>query len=130
LGQVARVTTEQEEGAMSYKPGTLALLGVLIAVAAFGAGVWIGRDSGTHPAVYTGDGYVGADVATFQVGDTGYGFRSSVSWMDSAGSFHASGWPDCLVKLQAATGVRFAGATLWFGQVGISQVVWVDCQTQ
>jgi hypothetical protein len=51
-----------------------------------------------------------------------------VSWTDSAGFFHDSGWPDCLPKLQAVTGVRFATLTTWVAQVGIAQVVWVDCQ--
>jgi hypothetical protein len=105
-----------------------AAIALLIAVAAFGAGYWIGGDRLGHAPVYTGDGYVGADQASLQVGDTWYGFESSVSWTDSAGSFHDSGWPDCLPKLQAVTGVRFAALTTWVAQVGIAQVVWVDCQ--
>jgi hypothetical protein len=114
---------------MIKKPRTSVLAVVLIVFAAFGVGFGIGGYAGTHPPVYTADGYVGADVASFQVGDTTYGFRSSVSWTDSAGSFHDSGWPECLPRLQAATGVRFAGATMWAGNVGSAQVVWVDCQT-
>jgi hypothetical protein len=106
-----------------------AVVAVVIAVAAFGAGYVIGGDNAAHPPVYTADGYVGADQASFQVGDTTYGFESSVSWTDSAGSFHDGGWPECLPKLQEVAGVRFAAATLWVGQVGASEVVWVDCQS-
>jgi hypothetical protein len=114
---------------MTTNPRTWALVGLLIAVVAFGVGFGIGGYAGTHPPVYTGNGYVGGDVATFEVGDTSYGFRSSVSWTDSAGSFHDGGWPECLTKLHAATAVRFAGTTLWAGEVGSAQVVWVDCQS-
>jgi hypothetical protein len=114
---------------MTKKRRTWALAGVLIAVAALGAGYLIGADAGAHPPVYTASGYVGADQASFLVGDTTYGFRSSVSWTDSVGSFHDSGWPQCLAKLKEVAGVRFAATTIWVGQVGISQVVWVDCQS-
>jgi len=72
---------------------------------------------------------VGADQASFQVGDTWYGFESSVSWTDSAGSFHDSGRPECLPMLQEVTRVRFAATTTWVGQVGVAHVVWVDCQS-
>ncbi len=115
---------------MTTKERTLAVLaGVLIAGAAFGAGYRIGSDSAAHPTVYTADGYVGGDMASFQVGDTTYGFRSTVNWTDSAGSFHSSGWPECLPKTQTVKGVRFAGAVLWVGNIGVSSVLWVDCQT-
>jgi hypothetical protein len=101
---------------------------VLLTVAVFGGGYALGENSATHPSVSTGDGYVGADQASFQVGDTWYGFRSSVSWTDEAGGWHDSGWPACLPKLQTVTGVRFVGTTVWAGNVGQAQVVWVDCQ--
>ncbi len=106
-----------------------ALAALLIAVCAFGAGFWVRGDGAGRPPVYTADGYVGADVATFSVGDTAFGFRHSVAWTDSAGTFHESGWPECLPKVQAVTGVRFAAEVLWVGQVGWSQVIWVDCQS-
>ncbi len=105
-----------------------ALVVVLLAVAAFGAGYRVGGDNAAHPPVYVADGYVGADQASFQVGDTSYAFASSVSWTDDAGSFHDSGWPACLAKLQAVSGVRFAAATTWVGAIGLAHVVWVDCQ--
>jgi hypothetical protein len=115
---------------MTTRQRSLGALGaVLIVIAAFGAGYRIGGDSATHPPVYTADGHVGADQASFQVGGTTYGFVSSVSWTDSAGSFHDSGWPGCLPKLQLVTGVRFAAATVWVGQAGVSPVLWVDCQS-
>ena len=114
---------------MTTRQGALGLLGALIvAGAAFGLGARVGADAATHPAVLVGDGYVGADEASFQVGDTVYGFRSAVNWTDSAGSFHDQGWPDCLPKLQAVRGVRFVAQTVWLGTVGTTDVVWVDCR--
>jgi len=94
----------------------------------YGLGYLTGSYSTSHPAVLTGDGYVGADQASFQVGDTTYGFRSTVTWTDAAGSLHDNGWPACLPKLQSVSGVRFVAATIWAGGSGSSQVVWVDCQ--
>ena len=78
--------------------------------------------------IYTGSGYVGADQASFQVGDTTFGFESSVPWRDQAGSEHDSGWPACLPKLQTVSGVRFGGAVVWHGTSGDARVLWVDCQ--
>ena len=115
---------------MTTKHGIMAgLAALLVAFALFGAGYLARGHDATHPTVFVGDGYVGADQASFQVGDTWFGFQSSVSWTDSSGSFHDSGWPACLPRIQAVTGVRFEGATLWAGNTGFSSVVWVDCQS-
>ena len=104
------------------------LAALLVAAAVFGSGYLAGDHAAIHPSVLVGDGYVGADQASFQVGDTWYGFQSSVSWTDSAGSFHESGWPACLPRIQAVSGVRFEVTTFWAGNIGLSPVVWVDCQ--
>jgi hypothetical protein len=109
----------------------LAAFGVLlIAVVAFAAGYWVGSDRATHLPIYTADGYVGANQASFQVGDTWYGFESTVSWTDSGGTFHDDGWPECLPQLQEVKGVRIAAAVLWVDGIGVSRVVWVDCQNR
>ena len=79
-------------------------------------------------SIYTASGYVGADQASFQVGDTTYGFVSSVPWTDQAGSEHPDGWPACLPKLQTVSGIRFGGAIVWHGTVGEALVLWVDCR--
>jgi hypothetical protein len=105
-----------------------ALIALVIVVAAFGAGYRVASMNAERASVYTGRGYVGADLATFEVGDTAYGFRSSVAWTDAAGTFHDSGWPACLTRLQEINSVRFAADTIWSGDVGTAQVVWVDCQ--
>jgi len=114
---------------MTTKQRTLAVLAaVVITLTVFGAGYAVGDNRATHPPVYTGDGYVGADQASFQVGDMWYGFRSSVAWTDQTGNWHDSGWPVCLPKLQTVSGVRFVGTTIWAGNIGQAQVIWVDCQ--
>ena len=94
-------------------------------------GVWgrlLDRRRALHLPIYTADGYVGADQASFQVGDMWYGFESSVEWTDSTGAEHDGGWPECLPKLQEVRGVRFSGAVLWHDTSGIARVVWVDCR--
>ncbi len=78
--------------------------------------------------IYTANGHVGADVASFQVGDTIYGFQASVAWTDQAGAEHSDGWPACLPRLQSVQGVRFGGAVIWHGNTGYAQVLWVDCR--
>lgn len=105
-----------------------ALVALVIVVAAFGAGYRVAMVNAERAPVYAGDGYVGADQATFEAGDTSYGFSSSVAWTDEAGSFHDAGWPACLTTLQEVTAVRFAGEILWVGEVGTAQVVWVGCR--
>jgi hypothetical protein len=42
----------------------------------------------------TADAYDGQQVATFTVGQTSYGFESSVPWRDASGSEHEGGWDD------------------------------------
>jgi hypothetical protein len=116
-------------GLMALNRRTLgALIALVIVVAAFGAGYRVATVNAERAPVYTGQGYVGADQATFESGDTFYGFTSSVAWTDETGSFHDSGWPACLTKLQEVSSVRFAAQTIWVGQIGTAQVVWVDCQ--
>jgi hypothetical protein len=115
--------------AMTIRQRTaLAVLFVLVGVGTFVAGIWVGDYRATHPQIYVADGYVGQNVASFDVGGTTYGLRSSVNWTDKLGAFHDGGWPDCLPRTQAVTGVRLAVATLWTGDVGEAQVVWIDCQ--
>jgi hypothetical protein len=115
---------------MTTRPWTLAVVAaVLITVAAFGAGFAFGNNAASHPTVLTGDGYVGADQASLEASGRWYGFRSSVRWTDGSGAYHEAGWPACLPRLQSVTGIRFAGATLWAGNVGSADVIWVDCQT-
>jgi hypothetical protein len=116
---------------VTTKQQTLGLLVTAIAVvAAFGAGYVVSGVNGAHPPVYTGAGQVGEHKASFQVGDTTYGFEDSVAWTDSAGSFHDSGWPECLPKVQSITGIRFAATTLWVGNIGVAKVMWVDCESK
>jgi hypothetical protein len=105
---------------------------VVAALLALGLAFALGyaiRDSGhVELTTYTANGQVGADVASFQVGDTTYGFQTSVAWTDAAGAEHPDGWPDCLPRLQAVQGVRFGGAVIWHGNTGYAQVLWVDCR--
>jgi len=95
---------------------------------AFGLGYWVRAAQHAELTIYRANGYVGADVASFPVGDTTYGFRSNVAWTDSAGTEHDSGWPDCLPRLHSVQAIRFGGAVVWHGSTGEALVLWVDCR--
>ena len=107
----------------------LALAAVLAIVLSFAVGYSVRNAGRQDLTIYTASGYVGADQASFTVGDTTFGFESSVPWTDQAGSEHPDGWPACLPKLQAVSGVRFGGAVVWHGDSGEARVLWVDCRT-
>ena len=104
------------------------LLVAVIAIAAFGAGYLVRGIGGVHATMYVGDGHVGADQATFEAAGTYFGMDASVAWTDDTGTYHDGGWPSCLPKEQVVSGVRFAGATIWSGDIGQARVTWVDCQ--
>lgn len=101
-----------------------------VAALALSFGLGYAARATEHPGltIYQANGQVGADVASFQVGDMTYGFRSSVAWTDRAGTEHDGGWPDCLPRLQSVEEVRFGGAVVWHGNVGEALVLWVDCR--
>src|SRR5664280_445512 len=93
-----------------------ALVVAVVVASAFGAGYKVGSDDSMHEAIYTADCYTGAaTVASCQVGDVTYGFRSAVNWTDSGDVGHSDSWPDCLPPLQEVKGVRFAAAWLPIG---------------
>lgn len=101
---------------------------LLVVVFLLGLGLGATGVAGVHPGVMTADGYVGQQVATFTVGSTSYGFRSSVPWRDAAGNEHDGGWPACLTP-GAVKGVRFTGAVVsGGGTTGYAEVLWVDCE--
>ena len=107
-----------------------AVVAVMIAITAFSVGYKAGGNGQLQVPIVVADGYVGADQASFQVGNVGYGFQSTVEWTDSSGSMHEDGWPDCLPKLQEVKGVRIAAGILYLGDTGNGEarVVWVDCR--
>jgi hypothetical protein len=107
-----------------------AVVAVVIAVGAFSVGYKAGGNGQLQVPIVVADGYVGADQASFQVGNVGYGFESAVDWTDSTGVLHSASWPDCLPKMQEVKGVRIAAGMLYFGDTGtgIGQIVWVDCR--
>lgn len=101
---------------------------LVILVVAVGARYWFGGEQALYPPIYTADGYVGTDQASFQVGDVTYGFQSSVDWTDQTGAQHPGGWPACLPRVSEVKAVRFAANVLWHDSWGTAQVTWVDCR--
>ena len=78
----------------------------------------------------TGRAQVGDHVATIYVNDWAYGVLDSVPWLDSAGSFHEGGWPDCLGGVGGSPLVRFGAAPVTLpNDMTIRAVVFVDCRS-
>jgi hypothetical protein len=107
----------------------LAVAACLIVAGAFLAGEHHQQRAMT---VLTGVAYVGAHEASVTVGGWVYGLDGpgNVSWTDSQGSIHTSGWPACLTGPGQHHRIRFgevpvtaAGGGMW------RQIVWVDCQS-
>jgi hypothetical protein len=119
---------EISEMTVGWSRALIVVAAVLALGLSFALGYVVRNSQPIGLTVYTASGQVGADGASFQVGDTTYGFESSVAWTDAAGAEHESGWPDCLPKLQSVQGVRFGGAVVWHGDQGLAQVLWVDCR--
>lgn len=109
---------------------TAAVLAVVLV--AFVAGAVVGSTGifGVRVPTLVGDGMVGEQVATLWVGGTAYGATKSVAWRDAGGAEHDSGWPACLSTIGEVSGVRFQGAMVWHGTVGMGTILWVDCSGQ
>lgn len=77
-----------------------------------------------------GSAHVGSGMATIDGGEWQYGLSRSVAWIDSAGSQHEDGWPECLDVPVGTTvhGVRFATVDVDADGQGWREVVLVDCQ--
>ena len=109
----------------------VALVAVLVAVAAFGAGYWTRDSNGLHPQIVTADrcdtGEVGGSCI---VGGTTYGFESPPNWTDSGGVFHDAGWPACLPQMSSVKGLRIAADWLYLDGGAWATVFWVDCRSQ
>lgn len=110
------------------------VMAAAIALAAFGAGYFVGDGSSKAYAIYTGDCYTGSSTVSCMVGNVGWGARGDVNWVDAngvgkGGPNDPGEWPSCLPPLSESKGVRFAGAWLPAGVDGSeATIVWVDCR--
>ena len=99
----------------------------LIAVLAFLAG----DRHGSRTSVLTGIAYVGQNEASVTVGGWSYGIlgTGNLTWIDTQGTAHDSGWPSCLRGIGRRVPITF-GAVPVTAPDGSSwrQVVWVDCR--
>ena len=114
--------------------GTVLALALVIALSAaigygFGAVGGGGAGIGEMRIYRNVAAAVGDDQMSAMVDGTYYGFDSDVTWTDSSGSFHASGWPTCLPR-RSQLHVTFAGALIRTPPgVGVQRILWVDCRT-
>ena len=105
----------------------IALAACLAAVLGFAAG----EHHQPGMTVLSGVAHVGADEASVTVGGWVYGIQGAgnITWVDSQGSTHTSGWPACLHGP--------GSVPITFGEVPVTtpdggswrQIVWVDCRS-
>jgi hypothetical protein len=92
----------------------------------------LGARWGTHRTEtgswHTGRAYVGASVVTIDYDGWTYGASDAVpSWIDSEGTWHEGGWPDCLRPVGARLDVRFQARTVTISDTTTRPIVAVDC---
>lgn len=96
----------------------------------FALGFGLGRETdGSQDLDWRdGQGLVGKHMFTVDHDGWSYGVRGAVPmWIDSQGSWHDGGWPDCLAA--GVTTVRFAAApTTYVEGLGERPVIAVDCR--
>lgn len=78
----------------------------------------------------TADARVGANVVSIDSGGWVYGARGTVpEWIDYAGTWHDSGWPECLQVPPGTTlRVRFAAHKVSVDDQTFRPIVAVDCR--
>lgn len=90
-----------------------------------------GERHGSSTSVLTGTAYIGQNEATVTVAGWSYGIlgTGNLTWFDSQGITHDSGWPSCLRGIGRHVPITF-GAVPATGPDGSRwrQVVWVDCR--
>ncbi len=117
---------------MSKKP--ILAVGVVLLMAAFGAGYVVGGGGSKSYTIYTGDCYTGAQTVSCYAAGVWWGASGTLAWSDAQGAAHGGvndpgSWPSCLPPLHEAKGVRFAGAMLPISPNAMeAAIVWVDCR--
>lgn len=93
----------------------------------FGFGVGAGK---AQPRWYTSPAHVSVEAkkASFQTDGWTYGFEESVAWFDGEGTFHESGWPECLTDRTTSATFLAPVRTIDVDGTGIRPVLAVDCR--
>jgi hypothetical protein len=107
-----------------------AVVGAVLVAAlalAFVAGLQLGKP---HTTWHTGMGYLGDRQFSVEYDGWFYGAQDAVpSWIDADGSWHESGWPDCLDVVGTTLEVRFAAQEVTLDGVTSRPVVAIDCRS-
>jgi hypothetical protein len=108
----------------SRRKSAWALVGALLLAGLAGFVLGSGR---SDVAELEGRASVGDHVVTIESGGWFYGLSESVAWIDTSGSFHEDGWPDCLGSAGTRPHVRFGAVSV--PSLEIRAVVYVDCSS-
>lgn len=107
----------------------VATVGIIALVLVALVGYTMGIRHGERTTVLTGDFSVGDHQATARVDDWSYGINDGVTWVDSTGIVHESGWPACLAPVSSTVRATFGEVTATAPQgESVRHIVWVDCR--
>jgi len=87
-----------------------------------------GERHGSRTTTLTGTAYIGIDEATVTVAGWSYGISGSVTWFDSQGTLHDSGWPSCLRAVGRHVPIKFGAVPVTGPGISWRQIVWVGCR--
>lgn len=103
---------------------------VATALLAGGAG-YVAGGSRSGVSILTGDAQSGIDQTSAQT-PNGFSYDIPVDrihWVDSEGSLHENGRPECLPSAGQAKAVKFAAVEVSIEGVTWRPVVWVSCRS-
>jgi hypothetical protein len=105
------------------------VIAVLVVVAVFFAGTWMGRHQAESGAWHSGRGQVGIREVSIDYHGWTYGVSGSVpTWRDAAGTWRDDGWPSCLRPVGHSLEVRFQARTVTVEGTTWRPIVAIDCQ--
>ena len=93
------------------------------------AGYQLGHHHSAAVTWHTGLGEIDDHEVTISAPGWTYGAQGAVpGWIDSSGTTHNGGWPDCLNPSGTQKQVRFAATNVNTAGTSSRQIVLVDCR--
>jgi hypothetical protein len=93
------------------------------------AGYQLGHHHSAAVTWHTGLAYIGDHEVSISTPGWIYGAQDAVpGWIDSGGSTHNGGWPDCLNSSGTQKQVTFAATNVTTAGTSSRQIVLVDCR--
>ena len=112
----------------STKPLTVAVAGMLVLI--LGVAVGVAIDRSRADGWKSGTAHLGEQQISIESGGWTYGAEGSIpAWIDTQGTRHDGGWPDCLDgPVGSDRAVRFRAPTVHVDGGSFRPIVVVDCR--